>query len=56
MNTFEWTLELDKLFNEIETSVSKNAQLAIPYTSHCFYILVDASSICSGEVFSNYTY
>ena len=40
---FEWTPELDKLFNQIKLSLTKDAELAIPNTTHPFYITVDAS-------------
>ena len=43
--SFEWTAELDKLFIEIITSLSKDAELAIPNTTHPFYITLDASII-----------
>ena len=42
---FEWTPDLDKLFNQIKLSLSKDAELAIPNTTHPFYITVDASLI-----------
>ena len=32
--SFEWTPELDELFNEIKTSLSKDAELAIHKTTH----------------------
>ena len=47
--SFEWTPDLDKLFNLIKLSVSKDAELAIPNT-HPFYITVDASLIGLGAV------
>ena len=43
--SFEWTPDLDNLFNEIKLSLSKDAELAIPNTTHSFYITVDASLI-----------
>ena len=39
--SFEWSLDLGKLYNEIKTSLSKDAQLAIPNTNHPFNITVD---------------
>ena len=48
--SFEWPPELDKLFNEINNSLSKNAELAIPNTTHPFYITVDASLIGLGAI------
>ena len=48
--SFEWTPELDKLFNQIKLSLSKDAELAIPNTTHPFYITVDASLIGLGAV------
>ena len=48
--SFEWTPDLDKLFNQIKLSLSKDAELAIPNTTHPFYITVDASLIGLGEV------
>ena len=47
---FEWTPDLDKLFNQIKLSLSKEAELAIPNTTHPFYITVDASLIGLGAV------
>ena len=47
---FEWTPDLDKLSNQIKLSLSKEAELAIPNTTHPFYITVDASSIGLGAV------
>ena len=46
--SFKWTPELDKRFNEIKTSLSKDAELAILDTTHRFYITVDASLIGLG--------
>ena len=45
----EWTPDLDKLFNQIKLSLSKDAELAIPNTTHPFYITVDASLIGLGS-------
>ena len=47
---FESTSDLDKLFNENKLSLSKNAELVIPNTTHPFYITVDASLISLGAV------
>ena len=33
----EWTPDLDKLFNQIKLSLSKDAELALPNTTHPFY-------------------
>ena len=48
--SFEWTPDLDKLFNQIKLSLSKDAELAIPNTNHPFYLTVDASLIGLGAV------
>ena len=48
--SFEWISHLDKLFNEIKISLSKDAELAIPNTTDPFYIIVDASLIGLGAV------
>ena len=48
--SFEWTSNLDKHFNQIKLSLSKDAELAIPNTTHPFYITVDASLIGPGAV------
>ena len=48
--SFEWTPDLDKLFNQIKLSLTKDAELAIPNTTHPFYITVDASLIGLGAV------
>ena len=47
---FEWTPDLDKLFNQIKLFLSKDAELAIPNHTHPFYITVDASLIGLGAV------
>ena len=47
---FEWTPDPDKLFNRIKLSLSKDAELAIPNTTHPFYISVDAFLIGLGAV------
>ena len=47
---FEWTPTLDKLFDDIKKSLSKNTELAIPNTDCPFYITVDASLIGLGSV------
>ena len=47
---FKWTPELDKLFNTIKQSLTKNTELAIPNTEYPFYITVDASLIGLGAV------
>ena len=47
---FEWTPDLDKLFNQIKLSLSKDAELNIPNTTHPFYITVDASLVGLGAV------
>ena len=47
---FEWTPDLDKPLNQIKLSLSKDAELAIPNTTHPFYITVDASLIVLGAV------
>ena len=43
--TFKWTPELEEQFKKIKQSLAHNAELAIPNTSHPFYITVDASLI-----------
>ena len=48
--SFEWTPDLDKPFNQIKLCLSKDAELAIPNTTHAFYITVDASLIGLGAV------
>ena len=42
-SSFEWTPDFDKRFNQIKLSLTKDAELAIPNTTHPFYITVDAS-------------
>ena len=48
--SFKWTPELDNQFKQIKLSLAHNAELAIPNTSHPFYITVDASLIGLGAV------
>ena len=48
--SFEWTLVLDKLFNQIKLSLSKEAELAIRNTTHVLCITVDASIFGLGAV------
>ena len=47
---FEWTSDLDKLLNQIKLSLSKDAELAIPNTTHPLYKTVYASLIGLGAV------
>ena len=44
-NPFERTYKLKKLFIEMNTSLSQDAELVFPKTSHLVYIAVDASLI-----------
>ena len=48
--SFNWTPDLDKLFDQIKLSLFKDTELAIPNTTHPFYITVDASLIGLGAV------
>ena len=48
--SFIWTPEIDKLFNDIKTSLSKDAELAILNTTHPFYVTVEASLIGLGAI------
>ena len=48
--SFESTPEIDDLFIEIETSRSKDAELALPNTTPPFYITVVASLIGLGAI------
>ena len=48
--SFNWTPELNKLFESIKLSLKKDAELAIPNTSKPFNITVDASLIGLGVV------
>ena len=43
--SFDWTSDLDNSFNEIKLSLCKDAELAIPKTTHPSYKTVDASLI-----------
>ena len=43
--SFEWAPKVDIRFKEIKTLLSKEAQLAIPKTSHPFNLTVEASLI-----------
>ena len=48
--SFKWTPELDKLFNDIKNSLTKDAELVIPNTTHPLYFTVDDSLIGLGEI------
>ena len=48
--SFDWTPDLDKLFNQIKFFLSEDAELAIPNTTQPFYKTVDASLFGLGAV------
>ena len=48
--SFEKNPELNKIFNEIKTSLSKDQIFAILNTTHPFYITVDESLIYLGAI------
>ena len=48
--SYEWTPELGKRFNEINASLSEDAELAIPNTTHPFYNTVDVFFIGLGAI------
>ena len=47
---FQWTPELEKIFQESKNSMPADTELTIPNTKHPFFITVEASLVGSGAV------
>ena len=47
---FQWTPELEKIFQEVKHSMTADTELTIPNTKHAFFITVDASLVGLGAV------
>ena len=47
---FIWTIEHEKLSDDIKDRISEDTILAIPDTKHLFHVHVDASSIGVGSI------
>ena len=47
---FQWTPELEKIFQDVKNSMTANTELTIPSTKHPFFITVDASLVGLGAV------
>ena len=47
---FQWTPELEKIFNTIKNTITADTELTIPNTKKPFFITVDASLIGLGAV------
>ena len=47
---FQWTPELEKLFQNVKNAMTANTELTIPNTTHPFFITVDASLVGLGAV------
>ena len=47
---FQWTPELEKLFQNVKNAMTADTELTIPNTTHPFFITRDASLVGSGAV------
>ena len=47
---FQWTPELEKIFQDVKNSMTANTELTIPSTKHPFFVTVDASLVGLGAV------
>ena len=47
---FQWTPELEKIFQNVKNAMTADTELTIPNTTHPFFITVDASLVGLGAV------
>ena len=47
---FQWTPELERIFQNVKNAMTADAKLTIPNTTHPFFITVDASLVGLGAV------
>ena len=47
---FQWTPELEKIFQDVKNAMTADTELTIPNTKHSFFITVDASLVGLGAV------
>ena len=47
---FQWTPELEKIFQDVKNAMTADTELTIPITKHPFFITVDASLVGLGAV------
>ena len=47
---FQWTPELEKIFQDVRSSMTADTELSTPNTKHPFFITVDASLVGLGAV------
>ena len=47
---FQWTPELEKIFQDVKNSMTADSEITIPNIKHPFFITVDASLVGSGAV------
>ena len=47
---FQWTPELEKIFQDVKNAMTAGTELTIPNTKHPFFITVDASLVGLGAV------
>ena len=47
---FQWTPELEKIFQKVKNAMTADTELTIPNTTHPFFITVDASLVGLGAV------
>ena len=47
---FQWTPELEKIFQNVKNTMTANTELTKPNTTHPFFITVDAPLVGSGAV------
>ena len=47
---FQWTLELEKIFQDVKNEITAETELTVPNTKHPFFKTVDASLVGLGAV------
>ena len=47
---FQWTPDLEKIFQDVKNAITAEPELTIPNTKHPFFITVDASLVGLGAV------
>ena len=47
---FQWTPELEKIFQNVKNKMTAETELTIPNTKHPFFITVDASLVGLGAI------
>ena len=47
---FQWTPEIERIFHDVNNTLTAETELTIPNTKHPFFITVDASLVGIGAV------